>query len=104
MSERRDEVTKLNNDLRNEKIQVYKLEGSIHQLERDIDRDFRASDKTNNRFLKISPDLDIKGGDREFAHQVKFGFPKELKPKSLSESIEESMILIDDAEEMEENK
>ena len=98
LSERRAEVTKLNNDLRNEKIQVYKLEGAIHQLERDIDRDFRASNKTDNRFLKISPDLDIKGGDKEFAHQVKFGFPKELKPKSLSESIKDSMILIDDAD------
>ena len=98
LSERRAEVTKLNNDLRNEKIQVYKLEGAIHQLERDIDRDFRASNKTDNRFLKISPDLDIKGGDREFAHQIKFGFPNELKPKSLSESIKNSMILIDDAE------
>ena len=77
MSERRAEVNKLNNDLRNEKIQVYKLEGAIHQLERDIDRDFRASNETDNRFLKISPYLGVKGGDRELAHQVDFGFPKE---------------------------
>lgn len=96
ISERRAEIKKLNNDLRNEKIHVYKLEGSIHQLEKDIDKAFRASSKTENRFLKISPDLDIKGGDKEFARQIKFGFPKELKPKSLSESIKEAMILIDD--------
>ena len=34
LSERRAEVTKLNNDLRNEKIQVYKLEGVGYEFKK----------------------------------------------------------------------
>lgn len=92
----RARLKELSSDIWKKRKTKYEKEGAIHQAEKDLDRAIRTHDKTNQEVLKVSPDLNYKPGDKEFARHIKYGLPENVKPKTLSDTLRELGILIDD--------
>lgn len=89
-------IKNINSEVRRAREDANILKGEIHQLEKSIDEQINQINKTKNKIYSYEEgEIKISNG-KEFASQIKNGLPKDLKPKSLSENISESLILIDD--------
>lgn len=70
-------------------------EGQLHELEIALDKEIRGVSNKKDRLFYLDKDIDV-SVNMDFAKQIKRGLPSELKPKSLTEQLSESLLLIDD--------